>query len=359
MAAMTRYGRVRRRTYEVLEKAGEGDRLSQAVDIVIIAVILANMGAVVLSRSRGSTNVTRGGSPRSNWCRWRCSRWNWRCACGPATCCAWRTWPVAVMRFLVSPVGMIDLLAIVPFYLPLLIPVDLRVVRILRLVRFLRLLKLTRYTRSVTAIAAVVRERRHELMVAVFLTALLLMVASTLMYYMESKVQPDAFPNIIASLWWAVATLTTIGYGDVFPVTDLGRLLSGIIAVLGIGLVALPTAIISSGFVEALARDKAEAADKQAADAVSHALLSALRQAARRRQRTGLIRHTRRVRAASQVWRSAVARWFLLLVAMRLAGGVLVEVEVGLPAHPEPGVAPADAFQRQGHRRRYPDPPVQ
>ena len=173
------------------------------------------------------------------------------------------------MRFLVSPVGLIDLLAIVPFYLPLLIPVDLRVVRILRLVRFLRLLKLTRYTRSVTAIAAVVRERRHELMVAVFLTSLLLMVASTLMYYMESKVQPDAFPNIIASLWWAVATLTTIGYGDVFPVTGLGRLLSGIIAVLGIGLVALPTAIISSGFVEALARDKAEAADKQASDAVS------------------------------------------------------------------------------------------
>ena len=173
------------------------------------------------------------------------------------------------MRFLVSPVGLIDLLAIVPFYLPLLIPVDLRVVRILRLVRFLRLLKLTRYTRSVTAIAAVVRERRHELMVAVFLTSLLLMVASTLMYYLESKVQPDAFPNIIASLWWAVATLTTIGYGDVFPVTGLGRLLSGIIAVLGIGLVALPTAIISSGFVEALARNKAEAADEQASDAVS------------------------------------------------------------------------------------------
>ena len=270
MAAMTRYQRVRRRTYEVLEKAGEGDRLSQAVDIVIIAVILANMGAVVLESFEGLYERYAGWFAALELVS--VALFTVELALRLWTCDLLRpgrTWPVAVMRFLVSPVGLIDLLAIVPFYLPLLIPVDLRVVRILRLVRFLRLLKLTRYTRSVTAIAAVVRERRHELMVAVFLTSLLLMVASTLMYYMESKVQPDAFPNIIASLWWAVATLTTIGYGDVFPVTGLGRLLSGIIAVLGIGLVALPTAIISSGFVEALARDKAEAADKQASDAVS------------------------------------------------------------------------------------------
>ena len=269
MAAMPRYQRVRRRTYEVLEKAGEGDRLSQAVDIVIIAVILANMGAVVLESFEGLYERYAGWFAALELVS--VALFTVELALRLWTCDLLRpgrTWPVAVMRFLVSPVGLIDLLAIVPFYLPLLIPVDLRVVRILRLVRFLRLLKLTRYTRSVTAIAAVVRERRHELMVAVFLTSLLLMVASTLMYYMESKVQPDAFPNIIASLWWAVATLTTIGYGDVFPVTGLGRLLSGIIAVLGIGLVALPTAIISSGFVEALARDKAEAADKQASEAV-------------------------------------------------------------------------------------------
>ena len=270
MAVMTRYQRVRRRTYAVLEKAGEGDRLSQAVDIVIIAVILANMGAVVLESFEGLYERYAGWFAALELVS--VALFTVELALRLWTCDLLRpgrTWPVAVMRFLVSPVGLIDLLAIVPFYLPLLIPVDLRVVRILRLVRFLRLLKLTRYTRSVSAIAAVVRERRHELLVAVFLTSLLLMVASTLMYYLESKVQPDAFPNIIASLWWAVATLTTIGYGDVFPVTGLGRLLSGIIAVLGIGLVALPTAIISSGFVEALARNKAEAADEQAADAVS------------------------------------------------------------------------------------------
>ena len=262
MAAMTRYQRVRRRTYEVLEKAAEGDRLSQAVDVTIIAVIVANMAAVVLESFEGL---------HAGYAAWffalelvSVALFTVELALRLWTCDLLRpgrSWPGAVIRFLVSPIGLIDLLAILPFYLPFLIPVDLRVVRILRLVRFLRLLKLTRYTRSVSTMAAVVRERRHELLVAVFLTSLLLVVASTLMYYLESKVQPEEFPNIVASLWWAVATLTTIGYGDVFPVTGLGRLLSGIIAVLGIGLVALPTAIISSGFVEALARNKALAGD--------------------------------------------------------------------------------------------------
>ena len=264
---MTRYQRVRRRTYEVLEKAAEGDRLSQAVDVTIIAVIVANMAAVVLESFEGL---------HAGYAAWffvlelvSVALFTVELALRLWTCDLLRpgrSWPGAVLRFLVSPIGLIDLLAILPFYLPFLIPVDLRVVRILRLVRFLRLLKLTRYTRSVSTMAAVVRERRHELMVAVFLTALLLVVASTLMYYLESKVQPEAFPNIVASLWWAVATLTTIGYGDVFPVTGLGRLLSGIIAVLGIGLVALPTAIISSGFVEALARNKQEDGDEKASE---------------------------------------------------------------------------------------------
>ena len=253
---------MRERTYEVLEKAAEDDRLSQGVDIAIIAVILANGAAVVLESFDGLYD---------RYAAWffalelvSVALFTVELALRLWTCDLrhpGRSWPGAVVRFLVSPIGIIDLLAILPFYLPFLIPVDLRVVRVLRLVRFLRMLKLTRYTRSVATMAAVVRERRHELMVAVFLTSILLVVASTLMYYLESKVQPDAFPNIVASLWWAVATFTTIGYGDVFPVTGLGRLLSGIIAVLGIGLVALPTAIISSGFVEALAR-KPEAGEE-------------------------------------------------------------------------------------------------
>lgn len=262
---MSGYRALRRRTYEVLEKGADDDRLSGAVDSILIGLILANMAAVVLESFAGL---------HARYAAW----FNLLEVVSVALFTvefALRLWTSdflrprssrlgAAARFLASPIGIIDLLAILPFYLPFLIPVDLRAVRILRLVRFLRLLKLTRYTRSVMTLGAVVRERRHELLVAVFLTALLLMLASTLMYYLESQVQPEAFPNIVASLWWAVATLTTIGYGDVYPVTGLGRLLSGIIAVLGIGLVALPTAIISSGFAEAVARAKPAAARPQA-----------------------------------------------------------------------------------------------
>ena len=260
MASLSGYEALRRRTFQVLEKATAGDRLSRAIDSVIVAIILANMAAVVLESFEGLYERHE----------------SWFVAFEFVSVVvftielALRLWTSdlrhpgssrlgAAGRFLVSPMGMIDVMAILPFYLPLL-SVDLRVMRMLRLVRFLRLLKLARYTRSLAMIGAAVRERRDELLVSVVLTSLLLIVASTLMYYLESQVQPDAFPNILASTWWAVATLTTIGYGDVVPVTAAGRLLSGIIAILGIGLVALPTAIISSGFVESLMKAKATAA---------------------------------------------------------------------------------------------------
>ena len=158
--------------------------------------------------------------------------------------------------------AIIDLMAILPFYLPLLLPVDLRFLRILRLTRLLRLLKVQRYSKSLQLIGIVLKKKKEELIVTVFVTFILMVFASTLMYYLESDVQPDQFPNIISAFWWAIATLTTIGYGDVYPVTGWGRLLSGIIALLGIGLVALPTGILSSGFIEELSRQKSKDIEK-------------------------------------------------------------------------------------------------
>lgn len=160
------------------------------------------------------------------------------------------------LAFFFSFMAMIDLLAVMPFYIPFLLPIDLRFLRILRLLRLLRIFKLNRYNESMNMIGRVLVKERHILLTTFFITFVLLLLASSLMYYIENEAQPDKFPNIIASFWWAVATLTTVGYGDVIPVTPIGKLLSGTIALLGIGLVALPTAVISSGFINEINKKK-------------------------------------------------------------------------------------------------------
>ncbi|GAF05957.1 ion transporter [Saccharicrinis fermentans] len=162
----------------------------------------------------------------------------------------------SVLKFVFSMNGLIDLFAILPFYLPLLIKIDLRFLRTLRLIRFLRILKINRYTKSLNLIWAVLKDKKSELAVTGFVTLLLLIFASFIMYNVEGEKQPDAFPNILAAFWWAVATLTTVGYGDVYPITGIGKFVSGIMALMGIGVVALPTGIIGSGFMDRLRDDK-------------------------------------------------------------------------------------------------------
>ena len=126
----------------------------------------------------------------------------------------------------------------------------------LRLFRLLRLLKLNRHSKAVKLIGKVLKNTKNDILVTVFMVFILLILSSTLMYSIENDAQPEAFENIGQALWWAVATLTTVGYGDIYPVTGLGKLLSGIIALLGIGIVALPTGIISSAYIEEVQKRK-------------------------------------------------------------------------------------------------------
>src|SRR3989339_8569 len=160
----------------------------------------------------------------------------------------------SALKFIFSTYGLIDLLAIIPFYLPLLIKIDLRFLRILRLMRFFRVFKINRYNNSLNLIISVIKEKKSDLALTGFVALLILFVASFLMYYVEGSAQPDKFPDILSCLWWAIATLTTVGYGDVYPITGLGKFISGIIAVLGIGLVALPTGLVSAGFIDKIGR---------------------------------------------------------------------------------------------------------
>ena len=151
---------------------------------------------------------------------------------------------------------MIHLFAILPFYLPLFFKFDLRVLRILRLFRLLRILKLGRLSKSLQTITSVLKESKSELGITIFVAFILMILSSTLMFYVENEVQPEKFENIGQAMWWSVATLTTVGYGDIYPITGLGKILSSIIALVGIGFVALPTGIISSAFISRMQSQK-------------------------------------------------------------------------------------------------------
>jgi voltage-gated potassium channel len=162
------------------------------------------------------------------------------------------------IRLALRAMSLIDLLAILPFYLPF-FSADLRVVRLLRLLRMLRVMKTARYYASLDLIRDVFKSRKEELVLTSVLMGLLLVVSSTVLYYCENAVQPEIFTSIPATMWWSIATLTTVGYGDMCPVTALGKLCAGVIAVLGIGLFALPAGILGAGFVEAIQKRKSGA----------------------------------------------------------------------------------------------------
>ncbi|MFI5202376.1 MAG: ion transporter [Candidatus Kapaibacterium sp.] len=154
------------------------------------------------------------------------------------------------LKYLVTPLALVDLIAVLPFFIPAIIPIDLRFVRVLRLIRLVRVMKLGHYSRSLTHISKVIRSKKSELAASLFILAILLLFASTIMYYVEHEAQPVAFRSIPAAFWWGIETLTTVGYGDVAPITVLGKVCAAIIAVLGIGLFGLPTAIIATGFLQ-------------------------------------------------------------------------------------------------------------
>ena len=159
------------------------------------------------------------------------------------------------LKFMVSPLALVDLLAILPFYAAVfnLTGLDLRVLRAARLVG--RIARLGRYATGIRTLAFVVQAKKSELLSVITVLLLLLLLSSSLVFYAEHGAQPDKFSSIPETMWWGIITLTTVGYGDVYPVTVIGRVLAGVMAILGIGLFALPAGILGSGFIEAIQRN--------------------------------------------------------------------------------------------------------
>jgi len=163
------------------------------------------------------------------------------------------------LRYMVSVMAIVDLLAILPSFLPFILPEGLLGIRALRLIRLVRIFKVTQHSTTLSAISAVIKDKAKDLLAVLFFMALMLLFLSLLMYAAEHDAQPDKFENAISALWWAVETFTKSGTRGFHPITTLGRVIGSIVSVLGICLIAIPTGIISSGLIEHLNRKKANA----------------------------------------------------------------------------------------------------
>lgn len=164
------------------------------------------------------------------------------------------------LKYIVSFMAIIDLLAILPFYLPF-VSADLRFLRMMRLLRLFRLLrvfKLGRYFEALQVIVKVIKTSGPQLIMSVAICFFVLLFSAIIMYTFENPVQPDKFPNVVSSLWWAMCALTTVGYGDVYPVTHIGRLFASVISLVGIGIIAIPTGIVAAGFNRVIAMQQEE-----------------------------------------------------------------------------------------------------
>ncbi len=242
---------LRSNVFRVLETAGKGDVASKIVDICLIALIAASVIAVVLEsipafEARYRTKlqifeiITVAAFSVEYFLRLWCS-----VELSPETM---RHPLKARLRYAVSAYAVIDLLAVLPYYLLQLGLFGAMDMRFLRCVRLLRILKLTRYSAALDMIFKTFRENAKALAAAFLILFTVMLLAATGMYYFERESQPVDFGSIPASMWWAFATLTTVGYGDVTPITVGGKVFGALITVVGLGMVALPTGILASGY---------------------------------------------------------------------------------------------------------------
>ncbi len=171
------------------------------------------------------------------------------------------------LKYCFSFMAIIDLLAILPFYLPF-FSADLRFLRMMRLFRLFRLLrvfKLGRYFEALHVIVKVIKASGPQLVMSVVICFFVMLFSAIIMYEVENPVQPEQFPNVLSSLWWAICTLTTVGYGDVYPITVVGRFFASVISLVGIGIIAIPTGIIAAGFNQIISKEQ----DKDSIEAMT------------------------------------------------------------------------------------------
>ena len=254
--------RIKERLYEILEIAAVGDTPSKLFDIFIVTLITLNIIAVILAtvekidlQYKYYFRIFEIFSVTIFTIEYLLRLWT--CTINKNI----RNSLTGRIKYIFTPFAIIDVLAILPFYLPMIIHLDLRFIRAVRLFRLFRLFKMGRYSKAISMLKKVLKEKKEELIIVIFLVFLLLIIFSSLMYFIEKEAQPEAFSSIPEAMWWGIITLTTVGYGDVYPITPLGKILGALIAFLGIGMFALPAGILGSGLVE-IVREKEMNNDK-------------------------------------------------------------------------------------------------
>jgi voltage-gated potassium channel len=248
---------IKHRISEILEPESQGDIYCRGFNIFIIALIILNVFAVALETVQGiSENYSQSFKIFEFFSMLVFSLEY-----------VLRIWTAVVkeeywhpvtgrLRYMVTPAAIIDMIVILPFYLPLFLNVDLRFLRVLRLLRLFALFKMARYSHSMHLLRGVLKDVREELLIVLGIIIGMLFFASGMIYLFEHQAQPEKFSSIFAAMWWAVSTMTTVGYGDVYPITTLGKIFGGFISILGLGTFGLPVGIIAYGFIETLQKQK-------------------------------------------------------------------------------------------------------
>ena len=247
---------LRKRIWEILEKGNSNDKVSFYTDIFLITLIIFNIVAVLLE------------TVESIYSRYALEFLIFERFSTVVFLIEYilRIWVcveekiknnklITRLKYASTWPAIIDLLAVLSGLLPMIFEVDLRILRALRM---LRLLKFSRYFKVMNLLLGVLKEEKQSFLAAMFLLTIAMLIASTGIYLFEKDTQPDKFGSIPEAMWWAIATLTTIGYGDVTPVTGMGKFFGAIIAIIGIGVVALPSGILASGFTDQLKRRQAQ-----------------------------------------------------------------------------------------------------
>lgn len=242
--------KIKKRVYEIIQDGNNTDWICTAFEIVIVAAILLNIAAAVaetfeeLERYRMVCYGIELVTVLLFTVEYILRLWTAEYRFPRRT--RWRS----VKAYVFSFNGIVELMSFLPFYLPLIFPEGVVAFRMFRVVRILKLFRISKYYDAFNVIGRVLQRKKSQLFSSVFIILVMMVGASLCMYNLEHEAQPEVFKNAFSGFWWSVSTLLTVGYGDIYPITAAGRIMGIIITFLGVGMVAIPTGILSAGFVE-------------------------------------------------------------------------------------------------------------